>query len=154
MKEADWLDLFMTARVATLSTAREDGRIDLVPCTFAHEDRWVFTAVDRKPKRTLELKRLENVERFPEVTLLAHHYDDQSWDALWWVRLRGRAVVHREGNVYEQALDLLAQRYGQYAAKRPKGAVIAIDVTEAVGWKATPAAGTKRKSRPKKLPAR
>ena len=136
MNESELLELLGDARVATLATIRTDGRVDLVPIAFAVDDRVVVTAVDHKKKSTTELKRLDNIRQFPEVTLLFDHYDDQDWKQLWWVRVRGRAKVYQNGDDYERALDLLGERYSQYAEKRPKGAVIVIERTEVTGWKA------------------
>ncbi|MDP6863379.1 MAG: TIGR03668 family PPOX class F420-dependent oxidoreductase [Acidimicrobiales bacterium] len=136
MNESELLELLGDARVATLATIRNDGRVDLVPITFAFNDQVVVTAIDHKKKSTTELKRLDNIRQFPEVTLLADHYDDQDWTQLWWVRVRGRAKVHQSGNDYELALDLLSDRYPQYAEKRPKGPAIVIERTEVTGWKA------------------
>jgi PPOX class probable F420-dependent enzyme len=136
MNESELLELLGDAPVATLATIRNDGRVDLVPITFAFNDQVVVTAIDHKKKSTTELKRLDNIRQFPEVTLLADHYDDQDWTQLWWVRVRGRAKVHQSGNDYELALDLLSDRYPQYAEKRPKGPAIVIERTEVTGWKA------------------
>ena len=136
MNESDLLELIGDARVATLATIRTDGRVAIVTNTFAFDDRVVVTAIDHKKKSTTELKRLDNIRQFPEVTLLLDHYDDQDWKQLWWVRVRGRAKVHQSGNEYELALDLLSERYSQYAEKRPKGPAIIIERTEVTGWKA------------------
>ena len=94
MNESELLELLGDARVATLATIRADGRVDLVPITFAFDDRVLVTAIDHKKKSTIELKRLDNIRQFPEVTLLVDHYDDQDWKQLWWVRVRGRAKVY------------------------------------------------------------
>lgn len=136
MNEGELLSLLAQGRVASLATIRSDGRVDLVPCTYAFEDDIVVTAVDHKPKTTMDLKRLDNVRRFPEVTLLVEHYDDADWERLWWVRIRGRAVVHTEGAQHRRAIELLCARYPQYAAQRPKGAAIVIQRTELTGWSA------------------
>ena len=136
MNESELLELIGDARVATLATIRTDGRVDLVPITFAFDDHVVVTAIDHKKKSTTELKRLDNIRQFPEVTLLVDHYDDQDWKQLWWVRVRGRAKVHQSGNEFELALDLVSERYSQYAEKRPKGPAIIIERTEVTGWKA------------------
>ena len=86
MNETELLELLSHARVATLATIRADGRVDLVPITFAFDDQVVVTAIDHKKKSTTELKRLDNIRQFPEVTLLVDHYNDQDWTHLWWVR--------------------------------------------------------------------
>ena len=98
MNESELLELLGHARVLTLATIRTDGRVDLVPITFAFDDQVIVTAIDHKKKSTIELKRLDNIRQFPEVTLLADHYDDQNWQRLWWVRIRGRAKVHQTGS--------------------------------------------------------
>ena len=136
MNESELLELIGDARVATLATIRTECRVDLLPITFSFVDRVVVTAFYHKNKSTTELKRLDNIRQFPEVTLLLDHYDDQDWKQLWWVRVRGRAKVHQSGNEYELALDLLSERYSQYAEKRPKGPAIIIERTEVTGWKA------------------
>ena len=134
MNEKELLDLVSDARVATLATIRADGRVDLVPITFAYDESLIVTAIDHKRKSTIELKRLDNIRQFPEVTLLVDHYDDQDWERLWWVRIRGRARVYESGAEYEAALGLLQARYPQYLEKRPLGAAIVIERTEITGW--------------------
>ena len=136
MNESELLELLGDARVATLATIRADGRVDLVPITFAFDDRVLVTAIDHKKKSTIELKRLDNIRQFPEVTLLVDHYDDQDWKQLWWVRVRGRAKVYESGKDYERALDILSDRYSQYGEIRPTGTAIVIERTEITGWKA------------------
>ena len=136
MNEADLLTLLDEAFVATLATIRTDGRVDLVPITFAYDERNIVTAIDHKRKSTTELKRLDNIRQFPEVTLLIDHYDHSDWKRLWWVRIRGRAKVHQSGAEFDRALDLLCDRYTQYAEKRPKGPAIVIERTELTGWRA------------------
>ena len=41
MNESELLELLGDARVATLATIRNDGRVDLVPITFAFNDQVV-----------------------------------------------------------------------------------------------------------------
>ena len=138
MTDSELFDLLEHARVATLATIRADGRVDLVPVTFAFDDDLIVTAVDHKPKSTPDLKRLDHVRQFPEVTLLAEHYDDEDWDTLWWVRIRGRAKVHTSGPEWEHAIELLAKRYPQYREHRPIGPAIVVERTELTGWSAAP----------------
>ncbi|MDY7103467.1 MAG: TIGR03668 family PPOX class F420-dependent oxidoreductase [Actinomycetota bacterium] len=140
------LQLVAEEPVARLATVTAEGRVDLVPITFAllearPDHRWdlgvLVTAVDHKPKRSPDLQRLENVRAYPEVTLLVDHYSDD-WDQLWWVRLRGQArVLGNDPSEVDEALDALCARYGQYREQRPAGPVIAIDLSSVQGWSAT-----------------
>jgi PPOX class probable F420-dependent enzyme len=130
--------LFATARIARLATVGAGGRPHLVPVAFALAGDVVFSAVDAKPKRTTALRRLENVRRNPRVALLADHYDDADWDALWWARADGSARVVEAGQPdARRAVELLAERYRQYRAAPPRGPVLAIAVERWSGWRAS-----------------
>src|SRR6266536_1955101 len=76
------------ARVARLATTDPDGRPHLVPIVFALDGDTLYSAVDRKPKRSSTLRRIENARVRPDVAILVDHYEDD-WDRLWWIRLRG-----------------------------------------------------------------
>jgi PPOX class probable F420-dependent enzyme len=129
--------LFAAARVARLATVGASGRPHLVPIVFALAGDAVYSAVDAKPKRTTALRRLENVRENPRVALLADHYDDADWDALWWVRADGNArVLDPDAAEARRAVELLAERYSQYRAARPRGPVLAIAVERWSGWRA------------------
>jgi PPOX class probable F420-dependent enzyme len=125
------------ARVARLGTLTKTGRVDLVPMTFALVDDVMYTAVDHKPKRTTELKRLENVRVTPEVSVLVDEYDDADWSTLWWARLRGLAHVVEEGAEYDAGVDALVAKYEQYHAVRPAGPAIVIELIRWQWWSAS-----------------
>jgi PPOX class probable F420-dependent enzyme len=124
-----------SARVARLATTDPDGRPHLVPIVFAVEGDTLYSAVDRKPKRSQTLRRIENARVRPDVTVLVDHYDDD-WTQLWWIRLRGRARVLDDGNERVHALALLAAKYPQYREEPPDGPVLAIDITDVRAWSA------------------
>jgi PPOX class probable F420-dependent enzyme len=127
--------LFARARVARLATVGEAGRPHIVPIAFALAGEVVFSAVDAKPKRTRALQRVENVRRNPGVALLADHYDDSDWSALWWVRADGAARVLASADPEAAlAIALLTERYEQYRATPPAGPVLAIAVERWSGW--------------------
>ena len=123
------------ARVARLATIDPDGRPHLVPIVFAIDGDTLYSAVDRKPKRSTTLRRIENARERPQVTILVDHYDDD-WSGLWWIRLRGRARVLDEGDELERALGLLHEKYPQYRDEPPHAPVLAVDVTEVREWSA------------------
>jgi len=123
----------VAARVARLATTDPDGKPHLVPIVFACVGDTIYSAVDRKPKRSRTLRRIENARLRPDVTILVDHYEED-WGRLWWIRLRGRARVLDAGEEREQALALLAEKYPQYRDEPPDGPVLAVDVTEVRQW--------------------
>jgi PPOX class probable F420-dependent enzyme len=129
------------ARVARLVTIDPDGRPHLVPIVFALDGDTLYSAVDRKPKRSLRLRRIENARARPDVTILVDHYEED-WSALWWIRLRGHARVLEQGEERERALALLAAKYPQYEREPPDGPVLAVDLTEERSWSSRPRAGS------------
>jgi PPOX class probable F420-dependent enzyme len=100
---------------------------------FAVDGDTLYSAVDRKPKRSTTLRRIENARERPDVTVLVDHYEDD-WSRLWWIRLRGRARVLDSGDERERALALLAEKYPQYRNEPPVGPVLAVDVTDVREW--------------------
>lgn len=133
-------DRFATARVARLATVGQDGHPHLVPIVFAVEGSTIYSAVDAKPKRTQALRRLANVSVNPSVSLLVDHYDDQDWEALWWVRADGVGRVIAPGELEaEHAVELLMARYPQHRRQPPTGPVLAVEVTHWTYWSATDA---------------
>ena len=128
---------FAAVRVARLATADAKGRPHLVPMVFVLAGETIFSAVDAKPKRTDRLRRLANAAANPRVALLADHYDDADWTALWWVRADGVArVLAPEDEEAVRAVDRLVARYAQYREARPHGPVLAVDVERWSGWSA------------------
>jgi PPOX class probable F420-dependent enzyme len=105
----------------------------VVPVTFAVDGDLIWTAVDHKPKTTVNLRRLRNIRENPRVAVLADHYADD-WDALWWVRVDGRARVLENDDTVSRQLDMLAERYEQYRRTRPAGPVIVIEAERWTGW--------------------
>ena len=120
-----------------LATVRPDGSPHLVVVTFAVVGDDVVTSVDHKPKTTLELQRITNIEAHPTVSLLVDHYEDD-WDLLWWVRLDGTADVVREGARRDEAMSALAEKYRQYRSRPPEGPAIVISPTGVTSWAGTP----------------
>ncbi len=123
------------ARSARLATVGPDGKPHVVPITFAVDGDTVYFAIDAKPKRTTDLKRLRNIAANPAVSVLVDHYEDD-WKRLWWVRADGAARITAEGAQAERALDLLALKYPPYRHARPPGPVVAITIQTMTGWAA------------------
>ena len=80
------------ARHGYLSTASAEAEPHLQPVVFQIVGEAVFIAIDEKPKTTVRLRRLTNIEANPKFALLVDHYEED-WGALWWILLRGPAQV-------------------------------------------------------------
>jgi len=127
--------LISGARVAHLGTVDHVRGAHVIPITFALVDDLIVTSVDHKPKRSRLLRRIGNIERNHDVTVLVDHYEDD-WTRLWWCLLSGTARVIYQGAEFEHAVDALVARYQQYREVRPSGPVIRIAVTDWTGWAA------------------
>ena len=125
-----------SASVARLATVGADGRPHIVPICFALAERILYFAVDSKPKKTSNLKRLRNIAANPAVSILVDHYEDD-WDKLSWVRLDGEARVVTDAAEKQKAIGLLVARYSQYRATKPAGPVVAVAIARMSGWSAT-----------------
>lgn len=155
MTAAEARERFESARVARLATADATARPHIVPVAFVVAPRSpttptgtsppstpiygvngglvIYSAVDAKPKRTTELRRLANVWENPAVALLVDHYEED-WEGLWWARADGVARVLEAGDAEaRRAHALLAERYPQ---QRGAGTVLAVDVERWSGWSA------------------
>ena len=126
------------ARVARLATVDPRERPHVVPVVFALEGNALYSTVDRKPKSTPQLRRLDNIRARPEkVTVLIDHYEED-WTRVWWVRLRGRGRVVDEGPDLERAIALLEAKFEQYRDAEPQGPAVILDIAEWMGWSYRP----------------
>ena len=137
MDEAEQRRRVAAARVGRLATSEGDGPPHLVPVCFVLAGDTVYSAVDRKPKRTPQLRRLANVRARPAATLLVDEYAED-WSRLWWVRLRGPARVLEDGQERLAALALLREKYPQYVRSRRTAPCWRSTSSEWRGWSATP----------------
>ena len=105
------------ARHGYLSTASPEGDPHLQPVVFQLVGDSIYIAIDEKPKTTLRLRRLTNIESNPKFALLVDHYDDD-WNQLWWILLRGPADVlwpsEWDGGEADKVIAALRVKYPQY----------------------------------------
>jgi PPOX class probable F420-dependent enzyme len=134
----DWAaDLLGQGRVARLGTADAAGRPLVVPVCFAFDGRHLYSAVDAKPKRTGQLRRLRNIAENPRVSLLVDCYDED-WTRLAYVVVEGQAEVLRGGGEFTRGIDLLLEKYAQYRTMgldRASGALIKIKPDRVLAWR-------------------
>jgi PPOX class probable F420-dependent enzyme len=132
------VELLHTARVARFATADAAGQPHVVPMCFALVEGRIYSAVDAKPKRTRELRRLRNVADNPRVSLVVDVWDED-WTKLAWVIVEGAAGILTTDLERAPALAALAAKYPQYVAMdlaTSAGAVIAITPARVVAWRA------------------
>lgn len=125
------------ARTGHLATDNRQGIPHVVVVTFATLDGHIVTAIDNKPKTTTRLKRLTNIESNPNASFLVDHYSED-WNKLWWVRVDGSASIHRDGELFDNAITALVFRYPQYQVTPPYGPVIAVKMAKVTGWQSSP----------------
>jgi PPOX class probable F420-dependent enzyme len=133
MESVKAMQLLAEGRVARLATAGEDGKPHIVPIVFAIDGHTLYFAVDAKPKKTTDLKRLRNIAAHSIVSILVDHYEDD-WTRLWWVRADGMAQVVADQAQARHATNLLVDKYPQYRNARPDGPVVAVQIDRVTGW--------------------
>jgi PPOX class probable F420-dependent enzyme len=128
------------ARVGRLGTADAAGRPLVVPVCFIFDGAALYSAVDDKPKRTRNLRRLRNVAENPQACLLVDVWDED-WKRLAWVSVEGRAEVLAGGADFVRALEALRAKYPQYRTMdlERDGAVLRVRVDHVRSWRAAPA---------------
>lgn len=136
MNRPEAVEALGAARSAHLATITPDGHPHIVPVTFAIVDHRIVTMVDHKPKTTIRLQRLLNIQHDPRASMMADHYEED-WNELWWVRVDGRASLHIEDHIWEISRATLADKYDQYRERPPAGTAIAISMDRITWWAST-----------------
>ena len=126
-------ELLAEARVARLGYVDEDDQPRVLPVTFAVAAGAVWSAIDEKPKRSVEPARLRYLRRRPEAALLVDLYDDD-WSRLAWVQLLGTVDVLSVDSAPE-AMEALARKYVAYAERTPPGPVLRLGVERTRQWR-------------------
>jgi PPOX class probable F420-dependent enzyme len=128
------LNFIDSRHVAHLATADAAGRPHVMPVCCAQVDGRFYIVIDEKPKRSLRLKRLRNIEENPRVALVFDQYDD-NWSRLGWVLVQGNANILIQGLDYDRALAALRGRYEEYRSMALEGRpVIAVTVERVSSW--------------------
>lgn len=131
---AEARDRFAISPVLRLATVGNDGKPQVVPCTFAVDFAGqIVIGIDDKPKSTANLRRLRNIAENPRVSLLVDHYDDD-WNQLWWARADGTARIERSGLDHASHWAALKRKYSQYEGQLLEGPVIVVQVESWSGW--------------------
>ena len=131
--------MLRTARVGRLATADRAGRPLVVPVCFVFDGAAIYSAVDDKPKRTRELRRLRNVAENPHASFVVDAWDED-WTRLRWVIVEGPADVLASGDEFSRAVAGLRAKYPQYAgmALERDGRVVRVRAERVLSWSAAP----------------
>jgi PPOX class probable F420-dependent enzyme len=131
------LELLRDARVGRLATVDATGQPLVVPVCYVYDGERCYSAVDGKPKRTRNLKRVRNLADNPRVSLAVDHYDED-WRTLCYVIVQGRGDVLESGGEFSRAIDLLVAKYRQYhelRLDRTAGAVVRVTPERILSWR-------------------
>ena len=131
------LALLRDARVGRLATADSSGQPLVVPVCYVFDGARCYSAVDAKPKRTRELRRLKNIAANPQASLVVDVWDED-WAKLCWVIVEGNAAVLTTGAEFTRAIDQLVAKYPQYRAMgldRTEGAVVRLQASRVRAWR-------------------
>jgi PPOX class probable F420-dependent enzyme len=115
----------------------EEGGPRVLPVTFALAEGRIWSAIDRKPKRSGEPARLRFLRREPRAALTVDRYSDE-WEKLAWVQVLGSVSILRvdEG---PGGLEALRVKYEQYREKAPPGPLLALEPQRYLWWRAADA---------------
>lgn len=133
------LRLVRSARVAHLATGDARGQPHVIPICFVFDGNDFYSPIDEKPKRTApqKLKRIRNVLKNPQVSLVIDHYEE-NWRKLSYVLVSGKARMLLSGAKHGKAVKLLRRKYSQYRKMRiDKLPMILIQPKRTTSWSAT-----------------
>lgn len=111
----------------------------MVPVCFALLSECIYIAIDEKPKKSQDvrrLKRLRNILENPCIALVADVYDDADWSRLGFVLVRATArIVEAADREHAEPVRVLREKYPQYRSMRlEERPLIAGDVTAVTTW--------------------
>jgi PPOX class probable F420-dependent enzyme len=125
--------------VARLGLLDEEGAPRVLPVTFALAEGRIWSAIDRKPKRTEEPARLRFLRRDSRAALTVDRYSDD-WDELAWVQVLGRMeIVEAEDG--RAGLEALRAKYEPYRDQAPPGPLLVLRPERYLWWRAADATG-------------
>jgi PPOX class probable F420-dependent enzyme len=132
-------NLLETARVGRLGFVDDKGAPRVLPVTFAVAEGRIWSAIDRKPKRTDEPARLRYLRREPRAALTVDRYSDD-WEELAWVQVLGRIEIVEvaEGRA---GLEALREKYEPYREEAPPGPLLALRPERYLWWRAAGSQG-------------
>ena len=134
---ADVTAFIASARLGRLATADGKGQPLVVPICYVWDGEALVSAIDAKPKRAGDLKRVRNIRENPKVSVVIDHYDED-WRRLRWVIIQGLAEILTAGRDFAVGIDLLLSKYPQYRSmelSRDSGTMIKVRPGKVLQWR-------------------
>jgi PPOX class probable F420-dependent enzyme len=127
--------LLEEARIGRIGLVDDDDAPRVLPVTYAIHDACLWSAIDRKPKRTREPARVRWLRARPTAALTVDRYDDD-WARLAWVQVLGDVDVVSAAHAGE-AIAALSAKYPQYHDDPPPGPVLCLVPERVLCWSST-----------------
>ena len=125
------------AKVARLATVDQKSHPYVVPVVFVFHENSFFIPLDDKVKtvNARKLKRVKNIEKNPNVTLLIDKYQND-WKKLFFLMIHGKATVIDEKNskLMDKIHKLLISKYPQYKKIGVGNSCITIQPKKVTFW--------------------
>jgi len=129
--------LIKRAKVARLATVDQKSHPYVVPVVFVFHENSFFIPLDEKVKTVdaRKLKRVKNIEKNPNVTLLIDKYQND-WKKLFFLMIHGKATVidGKNSKLMDKIHKLLISKYPQYKKIGIGNSCIAINPTKVTFW--------------------
>ncbi len=128
--------LIKGAKVARLSTVDQKSYPYVVPVVFVFHENSFFIPLDEKKKtvNSRNLKRVKNIEKNPNVTLLIDKYQND-WKKLFFLMIHGKAkVIDGNNKLIDKIHKLLVSKYPQYKKIGIGNSCIKIEPTKVRFW--------------------
>jgi len=130
------LSLIKKAKVARLATVDQKSHPFVIPVVFVFHENLFFIPLDEKSKtvNSKNLKRVKNIEKNPNVTLLIDKYQND-WKKLFFLMIHGKAkVIDGNSKLMDKIHKLLILKYPQYKKIGIGNSYIIIHPTKVTLW--------------------
>jgi len=131
------MTLIKGAKVARLATVDQKSHPYVVPVVFVFHENSFFIPLDEKVKtvNARKLKRVKNIEKNPNVTLLIDKYQND-WSKLFFLMVHGRAIITdgKNSKLMDKVHKLLILKYPQYKKIGVGNSCIKINPTKVTYW--------------------
>jgi len=129
--------LIKGAKVARLATVDQKSHPHVVPVVFVFHENSFFIPLDEKVKtvNARKLKRVKNIEKNPNVTLLIDKYQND-WKKLFFLMIHGKATLTdvKNSKIMDKVHKLLISKYPQYKKIGIGNSCIKINPQRIIHW--------------------